>query len=81
MGLTDEMKDEVDERIELFFGHFLQNTLPEILERTLAGHSNDCTAHSGVVKKFDRFKWTLIGAVAAGLGGGLGLSKLLSLAF
>lgn len=82
MGLTDDMKQEVDDRIELFFGHFLQNTLPEILERTLAGHSNDCTAHGGVAKKFDRFKWALIGVAAAGgAAGGAGLAKLLPAVF
>lgn len=80
MALNDEQRQEVDDRIELFFGHFLQHTLPEVLEQTLAGHNDSCTAHGGVAKKLDRFKWAIIGAVmVGGLGGGVGLSKLLAL--
>lgn len=80
MSLSDDQRRDVDDRIELFFGHFLQHTLPEVLERAFDGHNNNCTAHGGVAKKFDRFKWALIGAAAVGgLGGGVGLSKLLAL--
>lgn len=79
MALSDDQRRDVDDRVELFFGHFLQHTLPEVLERAFNSHNDSCTAHGGVAKKFDRFKWAILGAVAVAFGGGVGVSKLLAL--
>ena len=78
MSLTDDQERDVDSRIQSFFNHYLLHTLPETLERTFDTHNRDCTAHGSVAKKFDRFKWAILGAMMAAFGGGVGVAKLLA---
>jgi len=74
MALTDDQRREVGEQIELY----LNRILPFILREAFDSHDQHCGAHSGIVKRFERFKWLLIGlAAGGGLGAGAGLAKLL----
>ena len=82
MSLTDDQRREVDDRIELFVRRYFDHYLNEVLPRTLAEafklHDQGCGAHGGIVKRFTRFKWLLIGLVGSGgLGFGFGLIKFL----
>lgn len=74
MALTDDQRREVGEQIELY----LNRSLPRILDEAFSMHDHNCGAHSGIVKRFERFKWLLIGlAAGGGAGAGAGLVKLL----
>lgn len=78
--LSGQQRQEVDERIEIFFSHYLLETFPEQVTRILEGHNNDCRAHGEVAKKVDRLRFILIGlAVGSGFLGGSALGKLFSL--
>lgn len=74
MALTDDQRREVGEQIELY----LNRSLSRILDEAFSRHNQHCGAHSGIVKRFERFKWLLIGlAAGGGAGAGAGLVKLL----
>ena len=83
MALTDADIDVIEDKIELgvrrYFDHYLAKILPVQLEQMFIAHDHDFKAHSGIVKKFERFKWALIGlSFGGGVGGGIGLTKLLT---
>lgn len=77
--LTDQQRQEVDERIEFYFNRYLLEIFPQQQATILDGHNNDCRAHCGVTKKVDRLRTLLIGvaAGAAAVGGGT-LAKFLN---
>lgn len=82
--LTDADVEIMEDKIELgvrrYFDHYLEKILPQQLEKMFEAHDGNCTAHGGIVKRFERFKWALIGvSFGGGLGSGVGLAKLLSL--
>ena len=79
MGLTDNDIDVIEDKIELgvrrYFDHYLETILPA----TFAAHDESDEAHGGIVRRFERFKWVIIGAsFGGGVGGGVGLAKLLN---
>lgn len=84
MALTDDDIEIIEDKVELgvrrYFDHYLESILPQQLELMFTAHDENCTAHSGIVKRFERFKWLIVGAsFGGGLGGGVGIAKLLSL--
>lgn len=69
--LTDHQRQEVDERIEFYFHHYLVEIFPGQQARILEGHNNDCRAHGKVAKRVDRLRTFLIGlAIGSGIAGG-----------
>lgn len=84
MALNETDKQEVQMIAELevrqYFDHYLTEIFPKQLAVTLEAHDQNCGAHGSITKRFERFKWMLIGlAAGGGISGGYGLSKLLSL--
>ena len=74
------VEDKIELGVRRYFDHYLENILPAQLEKMFAAHDDSDEAHSGVVRRFERFKWAIIGAsFGGGLGGGIGLAKLLSI--
>lgn len=77
-------RNDADDRAELvvrrYFDHFLNEVFPTQLAAAITSHDKDSDAHSGVVKKVDRFQYLLTGfAAAGGFGGGVAATKLLGL--
>lgn len=84
MGLSDDQRQEVTTIAKLtvheYFDHYLTNVFPESIQTILNAHDHNCAAHGSVTKRFERFKWLLIGlAGGSGIASGVGLAKLLSL--
>ena len=74
----DEAKVEI--MIELGVRRYFDHYLEEVFPQQMQAHDQNCGAHGGIVKRFERFKWALIGlAAGGGISGGYGLSKLLAL--
>jgi len=84
MPLNDTDIELIEDKIELgvrrYFDHYLERILPAQLEQMFAAHDESDEAHGGVVRRFERLKWAIIGiSFGGGLGGGVGLTKLLSI--
>ena len=84
MALKDEEHQEVKEIAELtvhrYMNHLFDTTLPRIITAALSAHNNDIRAHGGIVARFSRLQWVMVGlAAGAGGGAGVGLMKLLGL--
>ena len=80
MGLSDDQRAEVSDLSELAVRRYFDHFLEEVLPRFFTSHDSDCEAHNGVAKKLERFKWLLVGlSFGVGVGGGIGLTKLVSL--
>ncbi len=80
MGLSDDQRNEVGDISELAVRRYFDHFLAEVLPQFFASHDSDCGAHNGVAKKLERFKWLLVGlSFGVGVGGGIGLTKLVSL--
>jgi len=84
MGLSDDQRREVTTIAKLtvheYFDFYLTDVFPKSIQTVLDAHDHNCAAHGSVTKRFERFKWPIIGlAFGSGIGGGIGLSRLLSL--
>lgn len=83
-GLNVDQRTEAAEIAELavrrYFDHYLTNVFPASASALISAHNNDPQAHGGVLAQVMRAKFLVTGfAAAGGLGGGVALSKLLSL--
>lgn len=84
MGLSDDQRQEVTTIAKLtvheYFDHYLEEVFPKSITTILDAHDHNCAAHNSVAKRFGQLKWLLTGlAFGGGIGGGVGLSKLLAL--
>jgi len=94
MALTDDQRREVDERCELFVARVLPDVIRASIsahnndgrahEKTVSTavrmHDEDVDAHDGTPRRVSRLVWVTLGVCfGAGIGGGVGLAKLLTL--
>lgn len=84
MGLSDDQRQEVVTIAKLtvheYFDHYLANVFPQSIQTVIDAHDHNCAAHGSVTKRFERFKWLLVGlAFGSGIGGGIGLTKLITM--
>lgn len=84
MGLNDDQRQEVITIAKLtvheYFDHYLEKVFPKSIQTVMDAHDHNCAAHNSVAKRFDRFKWLLVGlAFGSGIGGGIGIAKLIPL--
>lgn len=88
MSLSDQQKNDVDDRVELgvrrYFDTYLQEILPAQLKAErhhnhlmIERHDASNKAHGGVEAKVLKAKWMIAGAVAVGGAGAAGLAKLI----
>ncbi|MEM8737280.1 MAG: hypothetical protein AAGG38_02215 [Planctomycetota bacterium] len=72
-------RDEVKDEVTSFFNHYMLNIFPKQVDRIFESHNKDETAHGGLLRRFDRTRWALVGlAVGLSFAGGAGLTKLLT---
>ena len=80
MGLSDDQRAEVGDISELAVRRYFDHFLAEVLPRFFQSHNTDEQAHGSVRSRFERFKWMLVGlSFGVGVGGGVGITKLVSL--
>lgn len=81
-------KTEMETTAELvvlrFFTHYLNEVFPEQLEQMITAHNNDVNAHTRQIKdavkaESTRLKLWAYGLIfAGGVGGGVGVSRLIA---
>lgn len=84
MGLSDDQRQEVVTIAKLtvheYFDLYLKEVFPKSIQTIMDAHDQNCAAHGSVTKRFERFKWLLVGlAFGSGVGGGIGLTKLITM--
>ena len=84
MGLSDDQKQDVVTIAKLtvheYFDHYLAEVFPKSIQAVMDAHDHNCEAHGSVTKRFERFKWLFVGlAFGSGIGGGIGLTKLITM--
>lgn len=83
-GLNKQQRDEVKDIAELavrqYFDHYLTEVFPQqvkAFDQKLRAHDVNVFAHGGIVRRFAKFKYLLIGfAAAGGFIGGAGMERL-----
>jgi hypothetical protein len=78
--MSPEDLEMIDMRAELkvrrYFDHYLDNVLPKQLKQVVKAHDESSEAHGGIVPKFSKFKWLLVGFSLAAGGVGAGIRHL-----
>lgn len=86
-GLNQQQRQEVSDIAELavrrYFDHYLTEVFPQQvkgIEGKIRAHDVNVFAHGGIVRRFAKFKYLLLGfAAAGGFGGAVGIERLLNL--
>jgi len=83
--MDEEQVERVSELVvRRVFTHFMDDVLPEVLERVVGSHDRDGRAHSLQIKtaistETTRMKLWLIGLMfIGGLGGGVGIARFIT---
>lgn len=70
----------IDDRIELGVRRYFDHYLSEVFPSQMEAHNKSVEAHGGIVAKFSRFKWAIIGVgTAGGFATGAGAERLFNM--
>lgn len=79
-GLNKQQRQEVKDIAELEVRRYFDHYLREVFPKQLRAHDQNVFAHGGIVRKFARFKYLLVGfGAAGGFFSGAGIHEVVSL--
>lgn len=84
VGLNSKQRQEAQDVSELtvrrYFDHYLTEVFPKQIKEAIRTHDQNVFSHGGIVRRFARFKYLLMGfAAAGGFGIGAGFDQLFKL--